>query len=388
MALRAEASGGSPREAAHQRTGRRPIWDGASVVLDVRELDVSVYTPGGRFQIIGGVRFQVLQGEAVGIVGESGCGKSTTARAIMGTLPSPPTRIDRGSITFNGRELLGLNRTRAQPAAWARPDDDLPGPEHQPEPGLHHRRPARIDPALARAPVVAAVQRLARASAPGARARRRDAGPGRAAVPHRVMESYPFQLSGGMRQRVLIAMALLNESEAGGGRRARHGAGRHDPGSDPRAVRVAPGQQGAVAALHHPQSRDRPADHPADRRHVRRGDRRGGPHQADFRPAAPPVHEGAARLHPDVVRWQGPGDRGTHSRSGPHARRLPLPSAMLLRTRRLQARDAAAAAGRGWPPGGLPSLRPCCQRQRRAEPAGLATRRSSDGSPGEAAGSP
>ena len=55
-------------------------------------------------------QFQVAQGEAVGIVGESGCGKSTTARAIMGTLPTPPTRIDRGSIAFNGHDLLRLNR--------------------------------------------------------------------------------------------------------------------------------------------------------------------------------------------------------------------------------------------------------------------------------------
>jgi len=185
----------------------------ASVVprLRIRDLRVSANTPDGRVQVLTGVDLHVDPGEILALVGESGCGKSTTARAVMGILATPPLRVDGGAIELDGKQLLtlnrsGLDRIRGKSLTMIFQDPN-----------------ASLNPVFTVGDQMEAI--LARHAPRGERTRlgrrrwRRAARERiattlrqmRLAEPERIMGSYPFQLSGGMKQRVLIAMALLNE---------------------------------------------------------------------------------------------------------------------------------------------------------------------------------
>lgn len=182
----------------------------AGLLLEVNDLRVSANTPDGRVQILAGVSMHIALGEALGVVGESGSGKSTTARAVMGTLPIPPLRVDSGRITFDRKDLLSMSRSelnairgRDLTMIFQDPNTSL-NPVYtvgdqmeavllwQGRSGLLFGAP-RPSKTEARDRVAEMLERV------------------RLPAPRRIMESYPFQLSGGMRQRVLIAMALLNE---------------------------------------------------------------------------------------------------------------------------------------------------------------------------------
>jgi len=172
------------------------------MLLDIRDLHVSFTGYRGHSRVLNGVNLTVGRGEKVGLVGETGCGKSLTVRAVLGLLQPPRARI-RGEIWFAGRNLLALP----------------PGELQQ----IRGREIAMIfqDPMAALNPVFTVGDQLLDIIA-----RRPDGRPsGRAAWaravdilkevalpdPDRIMRAYPVQLSGGMRQRVLIAMALVNE---------------------------------------------------------------------------------------------------------------------------------------------------------------------------------
>jgi peptide/nickel transport system ATP-binding protein len=186
---------------------RREAARGAAL-LEVDDLRVSAMTPDGVVQILAGVSLQVAAGEALGIVGESGSGKSTTAKAIMGILPTPPLRIDQGAIRFEGNDLLGFDRKRLNTIRGRELTMIFQDPNTSLNPvftiGDQMRSvvnwQGRGFPLSARRrkynAVERSVQMLDHVKLP---------------APRRIMDSYPFQLSGGMRQRVLIAMALLNE---------------------------------------------------------------------------------------------------------------------------------------------------------------------------------
>ncbi|MBI3991857.1 MAG: ABC transporter ATP-binding protein, partial [Candidatus Lambdaproteobacteria bacterium] len=81
-------------------------------LLTVRDLKVSFSTDGGIARVLDGVRLDLARGEVLGLVGESGCGKTTLARTILGVLPAPAGRVGSGSIMFRGEDLL-----RKDPAA-------------------------------------------------------------------------------------------------------------------------------------------------------------------------------------------------------------------------------------------------------------------------------
>jgi oligopeptide/dipeptide ABC transporter ATP-binding protein len=180
----------------------------AAPLLEVNDLRVSAFTPDGQVQILVGVSLHVAAGEALGIVGESGSGKSTTAKAIMGILPRPPLRVDHGAIRFDGKDLLRLDRKQLN--------------------AIRGRELTMIfqDPNTSLNPVFtigdqmrSVVNWQGRGFPLGAQRRKYNAlersvemlDHVKLPAPRRIMKSYPFQLSGGMRQRVLIAMALLNE---------------------------------------------------------------------------------------------------------------------------------------------------------------------------------
>lgn len=145
-----------------------------------------------------GVDLDVEQGEAVGLVGESGCGKSVTALSILRLIPSPPGQIPRGRILLEGANLLGLNqeeirrvRGRLVSVVFQEPMTSL-NPvmtigQQVAEPIMEHQGLTR------REALEQAVYWLDKVRIPDARQRLGD---------------FPHQLSGGMRQRVMIAMAL------------------------------------------------------------------------------------------------------------------------------------------------------------------------------------
>jgi peptide/nickel transport system ATP-binding protein len=168
-------------------------------LLEVRDLATHFFTRAGIVKAVDGVSFTIHPGEVLGLVGESGSGKTVTGFSLLG-LVDPPGRIVRGSIRFEGRELVGMRQ------------DELRR--------MRGRRLAMVfqDPATTLNPVLAiAVQmRLAMTAherLPEAAIRRRCidvltiAGMPDAA---RRLDAYPHQLSGGMRQRVAIAIALLH----------------------------------------------------------------------------------------------------------------------------------------------------------------------------------
>ena len=171
------------------------------VVLSVRDLVTTFDTDAGRLTAVDGVSFDVRRGRTLGIVGESGCGKSVTALSIMRLLPQPMGQIRGGRILFEGRDLATL-----------------------PPAELHRIRGGRIgmifqEPMTALNPVqpigrqLSEVFLLHRTKDPADAWRRgtemlRKVG---IPAPEIRMHEYPHQLSGGMRQRVVIAMALACE---------------------------------------------------------------------------------------------------------------------------------------------------------------------------------
>jgi oligopeptide/dipeptide ABC transporter ATP-binding protein len=178
----------------------------SEALLSVRDLSVDFSVYGRRASVLRGVGLDVPARRHVALVGESGCGKSVTMRAIMGLLRSPPATIASGEILFDGRDLLGMRRGER---------DALRGTAMS---------MVFQDPMTALNPVFTigdqmgtvlkyADRRLGRARGRAGRIERIEAvlRQVRMPDPERIARAYPIMLSGGMRQRVLIAMALLSE---------------------------------------------------------------------------------------------------------------------------------------------------------------------------------
>jgi peptide/nickel transport system permease protein len=168
-------------------------------VLDVAGLNVEIDTPQGVIRPVDDVSLRVHAGDTLAIVGESGSGKSLTALAIMGLL-DPAARVTGGAAMFEGRDLLGL-----------------------PESELRVLRGGRLamifqDPMSSLNPVIRAGEQVAEAIRAHADLSQQQASARAAelfvrvgiADPQRRLRSYPHELSGGMRQRVMIAMAIAN----------------------------------------------------------------------------------------------------------------------------------------------------------------------------------
>ncbi|MBP1465097.1 ABC transporter ATP-binding protein [Candidatus Chloroploca sp. M-50] len=167
-------------------------------LLEVRNLETHFHTQDGVVKAVDGVSFHVDRGETLGIVGESGCGKSVTSLSIMRLIPSPPGKIAGGQILFDGEDLLALS------------DEEM-----------RHIRGNRIamifqDPMTSLNPVLTIGRQITESLELHMSLSRKEAYNRAGELLHMVgipsaskrLDNYPHQFSGGMRQRVMIAMAL------------------------------------------------------------------------------------------------------------------------------------------------------------------------------------
>jgi oligopeptide/dipeptide ABC transporter ATP-binding protein len=167
-------------------------------LLEVAELAVRFATSHGDVRAVNGVSFNVEAGATVGLVGESGSGKSVTSLAIMGMLPSRHAHVDSGRIVFDGCDLLTLPNRQLRARRGAELAMVFQNPVASLNPvvkiGTQIAEAIRAHRAVSRAGArSAALELLERVSVPD---------------PVRVLDSYPHRLSGGMCQRVMIAIAL------------------------------------------------------------------------------------------------------------------------------------------------------------------------------------
>jgi peptide/nickel transport system ATP-binding protein/oligopeptide transport system ATP-binding protein len=167
-------------------------------LLSVKALTTTFRTEAGVFPAVDGLSFDVAPGEVLGIVGESGSGKSVTALSILGLLPDPPGRIASGSIRFEGQEIVGMPKGQLRA---------LRGPSI----GMIFQEPmTSLNPVFR---IGDQIIETIRAHEPVSKAQARQRAIGLLdrvgiAMPERRLDDYPHQLSGGMRQRVMIAIAL------------------------------------------------------------------------------------------------------------------------------------------------------------------------------------
>jgi oligopeptide transport system ATP-binding protein len=169
-----------------------------AALLEVKGLCTQFHTPDGVVHAVNGVSYRVDEGETLGIVGESGCGKSVSALSIMRLIPQPPGRIVGGEVLFEGRNLLALSEGDMRRIRGGKIAMIFQDPMTSLNPVLTINR--QISEALilhlgmaARPARDRAVELLDLVGIPD---------------PHRRVDDYPHQFSGGMRQRVMIAMAL------------------------------------------------------------------------------------------------------------------------------------------------------------------------------------
>ena len=170
-------------------------------LLEIRDLVTAFHTDEGSLRAVDGVSFEVPDGGVIGVVGESGCGKSVTAMSVMRLIPSPPGLIERGEILFEGRDLVRVSEKEMR--------------------GLRGNNISMIfqEPMSSLNPVYSVGQQIVEAIRLHRPLGRKEAR-GRAIDMLRLVgipaaesriDAYPHELSGGMRQRVMIAMALSCE---------------------------------------------------------------------------------------------------------------------------------------------------------------------------------
>lgn len=169
-----------------------------STILSVEGLRTVFSTPGGTAHVVNGVDLTVGAGEVVGIVGESGCGKSVTIRSILG-LVRPPGEVAGGSAVFDGHELIGMRQSSLRRLRGKEIGFIAQNPFSALNPVLRIRRQFKN--------VLTTHERVSSADV-RRRSRQALADVG-IAGPDRVLDGYAHQLSGGMAQRVVIAMAML-----------------------------------------------------------------------------------------------------------------------------------------------------------------------------------
>lgn len=173
------------------------------VILEVDNLHVQFSTFGGSVHAVRGVSFNLRKGETLAIVGESGCGKSVTSNAIMGLIPQPPGRISEGRVMFKNQELTKMTKKQMRKVQGV--DISM----------------IFQDPMTALNPTLTIGEQLTEGVRTHTNASKSEAKEKALDMlrlvgipnPQERLKQYPHQFSGGMRQRIVIAMALICEPE-------------------------------------------------------------------------------------------------------------------------------------------------------------------------------
>jgi oligopeptide transport system ATP-binding protein len=168
-------------------------------ILEVRNLAFSFHTYGGVVKSVRGVDFDLRAGEILGIVGESGCGKSVTAQCILKLNPEPPGFFESGSILYGGRDIVPLRHKEMRAIRSKEIGFISQDPMTSLNPTM--RVGDQITEVFAGAPEVTRAEAKSRALEAMRQVGISD--------PERRFRQYPHELSGGMRQRVMIAVALV-----------------------------------------------------------------------------------------------------------------------------------------------------------------------------------
>lgn len=170
-------------------------------LLEVRDLRTTFYSVDGVVKAVDGISYHLEEGETMGLVGESGCGKSVSALSIMGLIPTPPGRVEGGQVIFEGRDLLKLQSEEMRQVRGRKIAMVFQEPMTSLNPVLTIERQLTeamqvhlsMDHHMAAKRAVELLERVGIAD------------------PERCLRQYPHQFSGGMRQRMMIAMALSCE---------------------------------------------------------------------------------------------------------------------------------------------------------------------------------
>lgn len=175
----------------------------AEPLLEVKNLRTCFHTEDGLVQAADDVSFEIRKGETLGLVGESGCGKSVIALSIMRLIADPPGKIEGGQIRFQGRDLLRLSAGEMRQIRGDRISMIFQEPMTSLNPlfrvGRQIAEVLRIHQGVSRDTAIqGAVEMLQKVGIPDPKTR---------------VSEYPHQMSGGMRQRVMIAMALACRPE-------------------------------------------------------------------------------------------------------------------------------------------------------------------------------
>ena len=167
-------------------------------ILDVQGLETTFKTPDGVIHAVNGVSFGLAEGETLGVVGESGCGKSVTMLSVMGLIPNPPGKIVAGKANFMGQDLLKMSKEEIRSIRGAQIAMVFQDPMTSLNPVLTVGR--QLQEALmlhlgmtTKQAMERSAELLALVGIPNPKDR---------------LSDFPHQFSGGMRQRVMIAMAL------------------------------------------------------------------------------------------------------------------------------------------------------------------------------------
>ncbi|MBY7144077.1 ABC transporter ATP-binding protein [Virgibacillus sp. NKC19-3] len=173
------------------------------VVLALRHLHTHFFTDNGEIPAVDGVSINIHKGEVVGIVGESGCGKSVTSLSVMQLIPSPPGKIVDGEINFKGENLVSASESRMKKVRGNEISMIFQEPMTSLDPlftiGNQMREAIRIHEKISKKEArKRSIDMLKLVGIPR---------------PDAVIDEYPHQLSGGMRQRVMIAMAMSQDPE-------------------------------------------------------------------------------------------------------------------------------------------------------------------------------
>src|SRR5574339_1230806 len=168
------------------------------LLLDVQDLETIFRTPGGIVHAVDGVTFGLKEGETLGVVGESGCGKSVTMLSVLGLIPNPPRKVTAGKSMFSGQDLLKMSKDEIRHVRGAQIGMVFQDPMTSLNPvltiGRQLEEPLMLHIGMTKNQArERAAELLSMVGIPNAKDRLND---------------YPHQYSGGMRQRVMIAMAL------------------------------------------------------------------------------------------------------------------------------------------------------------------------------------